>query len=90
MTIKGYEERKGGILEMKKYRLEAIVDGRFITFDREFDSRNSAINYIYGYYDKHYLPEPHINDEYMVDNDKHDIEYEDDYDNRFRITRVIC
>ena len=74
---------------MKKYRLEAVVDGHFIRFDREFASRNSAIEYIYGYYDKHYLPEPTINDEYCVSDDKHDIEYEDDYDNRFRITRVI-
>lgn len=73
---------------MKKYRLEAIVDGHFIKFDREFDSRNSAINYIYKYYDNHYLPELVINDEYVINNDSHDIEYEDDYDNRFRITRV--
>ena len=74
---------------MKKYRLEAVIDGRFKKFDREFASRSSAIKYIYGYYDKHYLPEFKINDEYMVNDDKHDIDYVDDYDNRFRITRVI-
>ena len=47
------------------------------------------MNYLYSYCDSHYLPEPVINDEYQVGNDKHDIEYESDYENRFRITRVI-
>ena len=74
---------------MKKYKLEAVIDGSVIKFDREFDSRNSAIAYMYGYCDDHYIPEPVINDEYQVGDDKHDIEYETDYYNRFRVTRVI-
>lgn len=71
---------------MKKYKLEAVVDGKRIIFNREFDSRNSAMNYLYSYYDHHFLPEPVVQDEYEVENE-HDIEYVADYDNRFRITR---
>ncbi|MCR4911777.1 MAG: hypothetical protein K5925_04570 [Bacilli bacterium] len=73
---------------MKKYRLEAVIDGKFISFDREFGSRNSAIAYLYGYCDMHFIPEPVINDEYQIDDNKHDIEYMTDYDNRFRVTRI--
>ena len=74
---------------MKKYKLEAVVDGEKINFKREFNSRNSALNYMYQYCDDHYLPEPVINEEYELNNDKHDVEYVSDYDNRFRITREI-
>ena len=74
---------------MKKYKLEAVVDGKKINFNREFSSRNSALNYMYQYYGHHYLPEPQINEEYEVNDNKHDIEYVSDYDNRFRITREI-
>ena len=74
---------------MKKYILHAVVDGKNVNINREFNSRNSALNYMYQYYGNHYLPEPVINDEYEVDGDKHDIEYVSDYENRFRITREI-
>ena len=73
----------------KTYKLEAVIDGRLVTFDREFDSRNSAMNYIFGYCNSHCLRSPVINDEYPVGDDKHNIEYEIDYFNRFRIARVI-
>ena len=81
---------KGGILEMKKtYKLEAVIEGRYVSFNREFDSRNSAMNYIFKYCNSHCLRSPVINDEYQVGNDKHNIEYEIDYFNRFRIARVV-
>lgn len=74
---------------MKKYILQAVVDGRQIRVNKEFSSRNSALNYMYQYYGKHYLPTPSISEEYEVDGNKHDIEYVSDYENRFRITREI-
>ena len=74
---------------MKKYILEAVVDGKKISVNREFNSRNSALNYMYQYYGSHFLPAPVINEEYEVDGNKHDIEYVSDYENRFRIIREI-
>ena len=76
-------------MKKKYYVLQAVIDGQQINFDREFDSRNSAMNYIYGYCKEHFQNIPVINEECQVGDDKHDIEYEIDYFNRFRISRVI-
>ena len=71
----------------KKYLLEAVVEGRFIKFNKEFKTRNSAINYIFKYYNRHML-DLRVNEEYYVNENKHDIAYISDYDNRFRISRA--
>ena len=73
---------------MNKYTLEAIVDGKFIRFKRTFKSRNDAINYIFHYYDRHNLVNLRVNEEYFVDDNKHDVAYVYDYYNRFRIARA--
>ena len=74
---------------MKKvYKVEAVIDGRNVAFNREFDSRNSAMNYIFGYCNEHCSINPAIKDEYQIGDDKHNIEYLMDYYNRFRICRV--
>ena len=73
---------------MKKYVLEAVIDGEFITFDIEFDSRDEAIDYIFKYFDRHDLESFKITDEYYIAENKHDIEYVSDYNNRFRIARI--
>ena len=73
----------------KTYKLEAVIEGNYVSFKKEFDSRNSAMNYIFGYCNSHCLRSPAIRDEYQVGDDKHNIEYEIDYYNRFRIARVI-
>ena len=74
---------------MKKYTLEAVVDGKTIRFTRKFDSRNSAINFMFNYYNKRYMFNIRVNDEYAISGDKHNIEYVCDYSNRFRINRLI-
>lgn len=73
---------------MNKYTLEAIVEGRLIKFDNAFKTRTDAINYIFNYYNRHHLVELKINDEYFVNENKHDIAYVYDYENRFRIARA--
>ena len=72
---------------MKKYELEAIVDGKEVTFNHDFDSRISALNFIFNYYNKRTALEFVVNDEFYVRGDKHNIEYVNDYSNRFRISR---
>ena len=73
---------------MKKYTLEAIVDGKLIKFNRTFHTRNEAINYIFRYYSSHQLVDLEVNEEYFVDGNEHDIAYVYDYYNRFRIARA--
>ena len=73
---------------MNKYTLEAIVDGQYIKFNRTFKSRDEAIDYIFRYYDNHFLVNLEVNDEYFIDGNKHNVEYVCDYYNRFRIARA--
>ena len=73
---------------MNKYTLEAIVDGEYIKFNRLFASRDAAIDYIFRYYDNHYLVNLAVNEEYCIDGNKHDIADVYDYYNRFRIARA--
>ena len=72
---------------MKKYTLEAIVGGNTVKFSKKFDSRDSAINYIFNYYNKRYIYNLCVNEEIEVKGDKHNIEYVCDNYNRFRIAR---
>ena len=85
MTLKGTRKEVFG---MNRYTLEAVVDGEYIKFDRTFESRNAAIDYIFRYYDNHYIMNVVVNDEYCVDGNKHDIAYVYNYYNRFRIARA--
>ena len=71
-----------------KYLLEAVVDGKFIRFNRTFNSRDEAINYIFRYYDNHFLVNLRVNEEYAIAGNKHDVAYVYDYYNRFRIARA--
>ena len=75
--------------KMKKYILEAVVEGKYIKFHRSFKTRNSAIDYIFKYYNRHSLINLRVNEEYYIDEaNKHDIAYVYDYYNRFRIARA--
>ena len=73
---------------MKKYILEAIVEGERIRFEKEFNSRREALDYFFDYYYKCDAEDFRINEEYYINDNKHNIEYVCDYNNRFRICRV--
>ena len=76
---------------MKYYTLEAIVQGRPVKLKRSmFASRNEAIDYMFDYYEKHYLYNLQVNEEYPVQDNKHRIEYYCNYSNRFIVTRNIA
>ena len=73
---------------MKYYTLEAIVQGRPVKLKRSmFTSRTEAINYMFDYYEEHYLYNLQVRDEYPIDDNKHRIEYYCNFNNRFIITR---
>ena len=76
---------------MKYYELKAIIDGQSVKLKRStFSSRNDAINYMFHYFDEHYLYSLNVEDEYSVDNNKHAIEYVCNFHNRFTVTRVAA
>ena len=75
---------------MKKYyTLEAIDSGRTVKINKKFSSRNQAIDYAFAYFEKHLFNDSlQIEDEFKINNDKHNVEYVIGYNNRFRINRV--
>ncbi|MBO6280832.1 MAG: hypothetical protein J6M95_04580 [Bacilli bacterium] len=75
---------------MNIYLLTAIVDGKTVIYNREFQSRSAAIDYIFNYYCDHNYSNLHVEDEYYINDDSHNIEYICDYNNRFRINRAIA
>lgn len=75
---------------MKRYTLQAVIDGEIKGFKRKFASRDEAIEYMFNYYSDHYYQNIQVDEEYCVNDNKHDIEYVCDYYNRFRVTRVAA
>lgn len=73
---------------MRQYKLSAVVEGENVEFNKSFTSRSQALDYIFSYYNKHQLMNLYIDEDYYVNENKHDIEYVCDYDNRFRVTRI--
>lgn len=73
---------------MNYYKLTAVVNGQDVRLKRSyFSTRSEAINYMFDYYEKHYLYGLEVMDEHPVDGNKHDVEYVCDFHNRFTITR---
>lgn len=75
---------------MKRYTLQAVVDGEVVGFNKKFASRNKAIEYMFNYYSNHYYQNIQVEEDFYVNGNIHDIEYVCDYYNRFRVTRVAA
>ena len=88
MTLKGKRKKA---LCMKYYTLETIYNGNTEKITKKFTSRNAAINYAFAYFEKRlYNTELQVEDEFVIDNDKHNIEYVLNYFDRFRVNRVVA
>ena len=73
---------------MKYYTLTAVVNGQNVKLKRAiFASRSDAIDYMFDYYEKHYLYSLAVREENMVGDNKHSVEYVCNYQNRFTVTR---
>ncbi len=70
------------------YTLEAIINGKVKKFGKKFSSRQNAINFMFDYLENAYLFNKQVNDEYILEGNKHKVEYVLDYYNRFIVTRV--
>lgn len=73
---------------MKFYTLDAVVKGKNVNIGKVFDSRNDAIDYMFKYYNKHFIYGLEVNEEVSIDDDRHNVEYICDHGDRFRINRV--
>ena len=74
---------------MKYYTLETILNGRTVKISKKFTSRNQAINYAFDYFEKKtFNPDLQVEDEFVINNNKHNVEYVLDYYDRFRVNRV--
>ncbi len=72
----------------KKYILQAIVDGDNISFNKEFKTRQKAIDYMFNYYVFNENQNVQLFEEYYKEN-THDVEYILDNGDRFFISRII-
>lgn len=76
---------------MKYYTLETILNGKTERISKRFASRTEAINYAFDYFEKKtYNTEFQVEDEYVINNNKHNIEYVLNYYDRFRVNRVTA
>ncbi len=77
---------------MKYYTLETINNGKTVRINKKFNTRTSAIDYAFDYFEKHIvkdgLHDARLEEEFAIDNNKHNVEYVLDYNNRFRVNRV--
>ena len=87
MTLKGKRKKA---LCMKYYTLETIYNGNTERITKKFTSRNQAINCAFDYFEKKlYNTELQVEDEFVIDDNKHNIEYVLNYYDRFRVNRVV-
>lgn len=72
---------------MRVYRIkDAYIRNEHVDIDKTFASRVEAINYMFDYYNNHYIYNVELEDEYAQKN-KHDIHYVISQDNSFNVTR---
>ncbi len=77
-------------LYMKYYVLETINNGATVKVNKKFKSRDKAIRYAFTYFERrNFNNDLQVEEEYAIDNNKHNVEYVLDYYTRFRINRVL-
>jgi len=74
---------------MKFYTLDAVVKGKNVNIEKVFTSRNDAIDYMFKYYNKHFIYGLEVKEEVSIDDNRHNVEYICDHSDRFTINRVI-
>ena len=63
-------------LYMKYYVLETINNGATVKVNKKFKSRDKAIRYAFTYFERRNLTDQlQVEDEYAIDNNKHNVEY---------------
>lgn len=70
---------------MRTYTIDdAFVKNERVEINKEFASRTEAINYMFDYYNNHYIYNVELEEEY-AQGDKHNIHYVLDSQNSFNV-----
>ena len=73
---------------MKVYKIkDAYIKNQHVDIEKTFASRVEAINYMFDYYNNHFIYNVELEDEYMQGN-KHNIHYVISQDNSFNVVRL--
>ena len=73
---------------MKVYKIkDAYIKNQHVDIEKTFASRAEAINYMFDYYNDHFIYNVELEDEYMQGN-KHNIHYVISQDNSFNVVRL--
>ena len=73
---------------MKVYKIkDAYIKNQHVDIEKTFASRVEAINYMFDYYNDHFIYNVELEDEYMQGN-KHNIHYVISQDNSFNVVRL--
>ena len=74
---------------MRVYKIEdAYVRNELVHIDKTFNSRVEAINYMFDYYNNHYIYNVELEEEYAQGN-KHNIHYVISQDNSFNVNSMV-
>ena len=72
---------------MRVYKInDAYMNNQYVDIKRVFTSRDEAINYMFDYYNHHYIYNVELEEEYPQEN-KHDIHYVINQYSCFNVTR---
>ena len=73
---------------MRVYKIkDAYIRNQHVDINKTFASRVEAINYMFDYYNNHYIYNVELEEEY-AQNNKHDIHYVISQDNSFNVCRA--
>ncbi len=73
---------------MRVYKIkDAYIKNQHVDIEKTFASRVEAINYMFDYYNDHFIYNVELEDEYMQGN-KHNIHYVISQDNSFNVVRL--
>ena len=72
---------------MKYYSLNAVVNNEYVEFNKNFETRQEAIDYMFDYLNDHYIYDSEVEEEYSLSGNKHNIEYVLNNNNRFAVER---
>jgi len=74
---------------MNVYKInDAYMNNEHVDIKKVFTSRVEAINYMFDYYNNHYIYNVTLEEEYPQNNNNHDIHYVINQHNCFNVTRL--
>jgi len=74
---------------MKYYKLDAVINNKEVEFKKAFATRNEAINFMFNYLNDNYIYNSELKEEYPLMDNKHNVQYVLNNNNRFKVVRCV-